>query len=60
MSVEKTTSRAGRLSSLGVLILVETSGHEKNGTQNQQGNHASGQKTASVTSNEIHHVGSRK
>jgi hypothetical protein len=43
-----------------VLTLVETSRHEKDGTQDQHGNHASGQKTATVTSHEIHHVGSRK
>src|SRR6478672_10645367 len=45
---------------LGVLTLVETSRHKKDGTQDQHGNHASGQKTAAVTSHEIHHVGSRK
>lgn len=43
-----------------VLTLVETSCHEKDDTQDQHGNHASGQKTAAVTSHEIHHVGSRK
>jgi hypothetical protein len=43
-----------------VWTLVETSRHEKDGTQDQHGNHASGQKTAAVTSHEIHHVGSRK
>ena len=43
-----------------MLTLVETSRHEKDGTKDQHGNHASGQKTAAVTSHEIHHVGSRK
>jgi hypothetical protein len=43
-----------------VLTLVETSRHQKDGTQNQHGNHASGQKTATVASHEIHHEGSRK
>jgi hypothetical protein len=43
-----------------VLTLVETPRHEKDGTQDQHGDHASGQKTAAVTSYEMHHVGSRK
>jgi hypothetical protein len=43
-----------------VLTLVETPRHEKDDTQDQYGDHASGQKTAAVTSHEIHHVGSRK
>jgi len=43
-----------------VLPLVETPRHEKEGTQDQYGNHASGQKTAAVTSHEMHHAGSRK
>jgi hypothetical protein len=42
------------------LTLVETPRHEKDGTQDQHGDHASGQKTAAVTSHEMHHVGSRK
>src|SRR6478609_8864951 len=42
------------------LPVVETPRHEKDDTQDQHGNHASGQKTAAVTSHEIHHVGSRK
>src|SRR6476660_543252 len=42
------------------LPLVETPRHEKDDTQDQYGDHASGQKTAAVTSHEIHHVGSRK
>jgi len=42
------------------LPLVKTPRHEKYGTQDEYGDHASGQKTAAVTSHEIHHVGSRK
>ena len=42
------------------MTLVETSRREKDGTQDQHGHHASGQKTATVTSHEIHHVSSRK
>jgi len=42
------------------LPLVETPRHEKDDTQDQYGDHASGQKTAAATSHEIHHVGSRK
>jgi len=43
-----------------VLPLVETPRHEKDGTQDQYGDHASRQKTAAVTSHEMHHVDSRK
>jgi hypothetical protein len=60
MRAQENSTIAESSSSLGVLTLVETSGHEKDGTQNQHGNHASGQKTASVTSHEIHHVVSCK